>query len=149
MRTIKFRAWDKILKRISEVSCINYFDDIVILDETNMGHVTQKMSDVELMQFTGLLDKNGKEIYEGDIVRILYTDWASQSDYSIPLEEYKKSISKIGKIEWNEDAYWCLNFGKSGYGDDDIGGLHEGPHGEKEIIGNIYENPELLSNPVQ
>jgi len=136
MRTIKFRGFNPATQEI-------------VSWEGMQGWTMGGLQSPNIMQFTGLLDKNGKEIYEGDIVRILYTDWASQSDYSIPLEEYKKSISKIGKIEWNEDAYWCLNFGKSGYGDDDIGGLHEGPHGEKEIIGNIYENPELLSNPVQ
>lgn len=120
-REIKFRAWDKILKRMSEVSCINNFDGLVILDETNYGHVTQKISDVELVQFTGLLDKNGKEIYEGDILKSAYNG--------------------------NHPVVWR----SGGWGLDHSGGCCKpwkgdlsGHHHMEEIIGNIYENPELL-----
>lgn len=150
MREIKFRAWDKTEKDMFTIAELGFENNLVYsirrrgFTSTGGMFTYPKNDNVVLMQYTGIKDKKGIEIFEGDIVRILYTDWASQSDYSISLEEYKKSISKIGKIEWNEDGYWCLNFGVSKYGDDSIGGLHEGTHGEKEIIGNIYENPELL-----
>ena len=97
------------------------------------------------MQFTGLLDKNGVEIYEGDIIRILYIGWGSQhfgntEQKAMTLEDYKKSISKIGVVKFfvDNDVEYGLDFG--GYSDR----IYEGKHGEKEVIGNIYENKELL-----
>lgn len=99
---------------------------------------------VEYLQYTGLKDKNGKEIYEGDVLRILYTDWMSKhlgtaEQQAMSLEEYKKSISKRGEVVFAGDRY-SIDF-HDGYA---TGTLFEGTHGEKEIIGNIYENPELL-----
>jgi uncharacterized phage protein (TIGR01671 family) len=94
-----------------------------------------------LGEFIGLHDKNSKEIYKGDIIRILYTDWPSQSDYSISFEEYKKSISSIGSVIYNsERANYCLQF--KNYTDS----ILEGKHGEKEVIGTVFENPELLNH---
>ena len=92
---------------------------------------------IEIMQFTGLKDRHGKEIYDGDIVRILYSDWVSQSDYSITLEQHKINKSYVGTVVF-EDGKYLLQF--DGYTDT----LHHGVHGERHIIGNIYENPELL-----
>ena len=101
-------------------------------------------SEVPLMQYTGLKDKNGKEIFEGDILRILYTDWVSKhlgtlEQQAMTLEEYKTSISMRGEVVFEGDRY-SVDF-HDGYG---TGTLFEGTHGEKEIIGNIYENPELV-----
>jgi len=69
-------------------------------------------------QYTGLKDKNGKEIYEGDII-----SYRSKSDFQIYQE----------KVFWNIDGWVC-------------GGIHlrYATFDESEIIGNIYENPELL-----
>lgn len=95
-----------------------------------------------LGQFIGFCDKNGKEIYAGDIVRILYTDWASKSDNDPrTLDEYLKDIAKIGVIEWDKfypqyhihfmdkDNYGLLNYGEYGYID---------------VIGNVFQNKDLL-----
>lgn len=96
-------------------------------------------------QFTGLLDKNGVEIYEGDVVRILYTDWPSQnlsSRKQMSLDEYKKSISRFGYVKYFADdkaAEFAIQF--KGYSDR----MYEGKHGEKEVIGNIHANPGLLN----
>jgi uncharacterized phage protein (TIGR01671 family) len=125
MREIRFRAWDKKLKKM--------FDDFFIysdghwqvfsnndwgkngLWEHSIGEEGEEY-DLELMEFTGLLDRQGKEIWEGDI-----------------LEYYSSLIPKGSNpivrqvVTWNE-CHW------------------EGIRNWKtsEVIGNLYENPDLL-----
>ena len=77
----------------------------------------------EVMQFTGLMDKNRIEVYEGDIVKFLYN--------STPQEEH------IGVVEWNERDC-AFTFAKLF--------LEPTPRMTMEVIGNIYENPELLKD---
>lgn len=79
----------------------------------------ETLRDIEVMQFTGLLDKHGKEIYEGDIVDgtlDVSMENGCTEDFRAP-------------VVWSEMGYW------------DIGA----PSSEIEIIGNIYENPDLLT----
>ena len=76
-----------------------------------------------IMQYTGLKDKNGKEIYEGDIVKGYW--------YDHPKPE-------VMDIEWS-DHFYGFTITKYPLG---IHGLHD-----LEIIGNIYQNPELLEKP--
>ena len=86
----------------------------------------------ELMQYTGLLDKNGKEIYEGDIVKVQEFD----DDYD--------ATNHV--VEYCGDRNY-LAFDIKGW-DGDANGLSEaqGYPFECVVIGNIYENPELLTN---
>ncbi len=121
MREIKFRAWDKEnTKMIRGNHCVE-FDGSV--HEYSLGCVIENKNLI-LMQFTGLLDKNGKEIFEGDIVEGLE---------GINLNGY------IQKIDFKDGV-----FGVSGMG------LNEGfcefnwTVDTIKIIGNIYENSELL-----
>ncbi|MFJ1491193.1 YopX family protein, partial [Capnocytophaga canis] len=67
-REIKFRVFDKEAKTMLRVSNI-YLDDEFIIAISNKEYVERIFSQIELMQFTGLYDKHGKEIYEGDIVK--------------------------------------------------------------------------------
>jgi uncharacterized phage protein (TIGR01671 family) len=95
---------------------------------------------IELMQFTGLKDKNDKEIYEGDLIKISYTAWDSDLIRGTDIES----------IEYDEEnGYWFA----AGYtlyelvryqNDFDKKRTDTGCKHTFEVIGNIYENPELL-----
>lgn len=125
MREIKFRAWVKDRKAIFEVVLINYVTKKVTYLLERVGHLLNirhdKFNDVELMQYTGLKDKNGKEIYEGDIFytgskKILYiVEWI---DCGLKGRQIKNK-SWVGLDYWKDDI---------------------------EVIGNIYENPELMED---
>lgn len=123
-REIKFRAWDKetksMIKEVWEIGLkSNYNQPWLIGDD-------KRTDNFELMQYTGLKDKDGKEIYEGDVVRI----WADPKDYN-----GYKGHNYIGVVEWDE---FILGFILSdGHGLKDFEFI--------EIVGNIYENPELLN----
>lgn len=86
-----------------------------------MSWLVGDSNDWEWMQFTGLLDKNGKEIYEGDII-------------DVTREGHHRY-----QVEWYP-SYWAL-VNKNG----NIGIISIGS-GQKEVIGNIHENPELLNS---
>lgn len=130
MREIKFRAWDMGKKRMV------YFDEF-----ERFGFINHKMDDtisltgsVSLLlstdpeyyiwlQFTGLKDKNGKEIYEGDIVGI-------------------SGSSKEPFIIWSEMKFNC-GCCSHVYGWEFVGSRFDFDEKEFEVFGNIYENPEL------
>jgi uncharacterized phage protein (TIGR01671 family) len=86
---------------------------------------------VNLMQFTGLLDKNGKEIYEGDLLRIKSLYETGDPVDSAPNEVYFKEGSfRIAFHNGVLNSAFCTG--------------ELGSNWEVEVIGNIYENPELL-----
>ena len=120
MREIKFRAWDKHTKTM------DYYQPAIFDMLMQKKNCKSKTNDFILMQFTGLKDKNGKEIYEGDIVTAL--------DEMIK-GELKGSVRYYEKVGWFAIDFWGdkeehLNF-------NDLINL--------EVIGNIYENKELLT----
>ena len=132
MRIIKFRAWDKEKKKWRKIFLINPLGfPIINIKSEIMGQELPEIREdiIELVQSTGLKDKNGKEIFEGDIV----------------IDE----MNKISLIVWFE-AGFVLNgkFEEVGTGiideyNNDIF------YSEKylEVIGNIYENSSLIDNP--
>ena len=130
-RPIKFRVWST---QCSDGTMIS-LDRVIDLQEERSWRV---------MQFTGLQDRNGVDIFEGDIVRILYTDWPSQhladgEKQTVSLEDYKDSLSNIGKVIF-KDCEFCIQFNAAGY----TSTIHCGRHGQITVIGNVHESRELL-----
>lgn len=115
MRTIKFRAYDSI----TEYMFIQGTPDL----ETIQSFFFHVPPNAILMEWTGLLDKNGKEIYEGDIIKRVY----SKDEFVLD------TVSS--EMEWNCGC--CDGI----YGWEFTNNSSE----EIEVIGNIYENPELLT----
>jgi len=135
MRPIKFRAWDKEKEAM-----------IYILEEIHFGHLGEGKTistwiktptgysrqlvfgeNAELMQFTGLHDKNGRDVFEGDVLKI---DGGGEI---IPVVVSYKDAS-FG-ITWPEGNFAELKY------------YFDMPFCDVEVHGNIYENPELLAHP--
>ncbi len=124
MREIKFRAWDKKEKKMYEVYAIDWSHGVIVTAHLYDGEISRKTypnehygDRIEFMQFTGLKDKNGKEIYEGDIIEFEFNG--------------KKERTYIKMHDENGDGYcWWMSL----------------PMGKREfeVIGNIYENGDLL-----
>lgn len=120
MREIRFRAWDKTEKCMvswSYLLSIQYGDNRII--DKDVADSFFNDPDFCLMQYTGLKDKNGREIYEGDI-----------------LKTNNRTIRTV-VFEWG-----CFD-AVNDYTDEPVGSFLESAI---EVIGNLYENPELLQN---
>ena len=137
-RDIKFRGWDSVNEVMLPVESINFREGYISLNEGD-NSLTDTLEMIELMQYTGLKDKNGKEIYEGDILRCKCLKKCKLDSCAEKVIQYKNSI-----IEWWESG--C----NLGYRLRDSKGktmMIKPTHlrtMEVEVIGNIYENPELL-----
>lgn len=116
MREIKFRAWDKERSEMYEVDALHFHRQLIEVD-SETDHQTTSIEPYELMQYTGLKDKNGTEIYDGDIIRGLHD--FGPGGFSVIAAPVKYHV-----IHGYQLHYFLLE--------------------QTEVIGNIYENPELL-----
>ena len=122
MRTLKFRAWDNVEQcwvKAFSIPNIGWqkFDD-------------EPMTDIEIEQFTGLKDKNGKEIYEGDIVNLIEQNGAKdivsfegQDCFVVNFDRGCFVLSEIKELLMSIGSYLLCDI---------------------EVVGNIHENPELI-----
>ena len=158
MREIKFRAWHRREEKMIDVRDLSWFVssgctklkpssgtfERHVKDEDGKYSHTDEYADIfaeefELTQFTGLKDKNGKEIYEGDIVNIKYDD--SEDDWI----GNGNAIVEYGK--WDDgDCEQGFGFYYKSICDNMSNINIDGEGNECKVIGNIYANPELLTH---
>lgn len=137
-RPIKFRVWDTKREVVADVAII-HFDAkegyVIVTDEyvwnedpeTGEAECQIMLSDCELMQYTGLKDKNGKEIYEGDILKLYFEEDKLEDWFWLSLKDEERERGYVYlEVKYPEIFAQALP--------DDF-----------EVIGNIYENPELLN----
>lgn len=135
MREIKFRAWDKFQEEMVSVDRINFdveeIDVVIKKTESVEDFYSCGFDEIELMQYTGVKDKNGKEIYEGDI--------------------YKTEQGSICKVIWYQNGWkghyrFKKTYQGESYIDEEYLELRQTDckRWGVEVIGNVYENPELL-----
>ena len=123
MREIKYRMWNKKEKKMYQVGVLDFdYNQVYMTGYLNYTKSSYLYEDIELMQITGLHDKNGKEIYEGDIV-----DVTRPCIYETGTIIFKNGCFFI-KVKETLLALWECE--QNNY--------------ELEVIGNIYENPDLL-----
>jgi len=129
MRKINFRAWHREKQMMCDVIAVGVMDGWVDIMPAPDSSWTTDLDDVELMQFTGLLDKNGVEIYEGDVL-------ATSNDGQDGADVWGQEV--LGAVYWN-DKFACWNHHIALNDDESIYSLQY-----VKVIGNIYQNPDLL-----
>ncbi len=125
----KFRVWDKQIKKMAKVLNIDFENKIVqsvYWDSDHQCLIQANFDDVEFMQSTGLFDKNGVEIFEGDILKASsFAHWIGEVKYSVETQAYMFFDT------WGEHKKRDVFLNQ---------------FDQLEVIGNIYENKDLLGD---
>ena len=131
----KFRAWDKELQTMLDVSLIDFKKGVLVGEHWEFGETNfMSFDEIELMQSTGLFDRNGKEIFEGDVVKRYRSPFfKAKWEYRIEIVIKEKASLLLGRG-------FDKRFGTRPF---------DSPFTNSvllEVIGNIYENPEILED---
>jgi uncharacterized phage protein (TIGR01671 family) len=131
-RELKFRAWDKKNQKMVIIGELRWKTDGTFLGGGDTWYGDTCMAPAEtwthnIMQFTGLTDRNGKEIWEGDVVKI-----------------YTLEDTPLGEVKWDSDlcSYMIPNNKKYIFGGESVTSFNSD---RLEVISNIYENTELIN----
>jgi len=138
MRQIKFRAWDERKKEMFQVDVLAISPctwDCPEHDKRGVSLAYQPSTPV--MQFTGLLDREGVEVFEGDVVKAHYFYFNGNFDNDGEI---------IGVVRYSDWCAWGIGVVSGGGGSKWFGFLDTSHFDEPciEVIGNIHQNPELL-----
>lgn len=136
-RVIKFRAFDKSTKKWAHgdrvgVSLNGNIIDAhgkTLMDEVFEDHLIAWNENLTISQFTGLLDRNGVEIYEGDVVDSFHEKWPKERP-----GDYRANGTPAREVKWITSPHhngWNVYFAKKT---------------QLEVIGNVYEHPNLSNN---
>lgn len=132
-REIKFRAWDEEINQYRSPGTIQISYDgkpfFLFPLDNGSGFLFERLKNIIIEQFTGLTDKNGKEIYEGDIVYF-------RANYT-----HKPCGWMLARIVYSGHKF-VLSEGLNEY---EINDETDGFDYQAEVRGNIHENPELLN----
>lgn len=127
----KFRAWDKRENTMRDVAILHFTKggkvNSIEYWKTPSELKSYHVRNLVLMQSTGLKDLNGVEIFEGDIVKVTVNNYGTGERF----EQIDKVVYEDCRFCFNDGFYYSETIKYSGYEN-------------KEVIGNVYENPELL-----
>lgn len=150
--TPKFRVWHHELGRLMSVKCMFFQDSEIEEFELNDAlmndYITAYPDEIELMKSTGLVDKNGEEIFEGDILK--FNDEWNEYCHEGYVDGSVEGVNYVEVVKGEA----CFEFGKTRYPESSLFIYMEDEHlsfaelvKDKdfgfEIVGNVYENPEL------
>lgn len=132
MREIKFRALFKVDGQIYEVPSIDFLNkEVTLWDKETAVNFEAGFDEITLMQYTGANDKRGVEIYEEDIVKF-------ESSVPIPEDPDYPKEGQIGVVKYGFCDYYVDAKSPCGFNLDELG--------DWIVVGNIYENPEILKD---
>nr|DAY21308.1 MAG TPA: YopX protein [Caudoviricetes sp.] len=145
----EFRAWDKEFKEMVQVDALILNEQVIKATYKNGNVVKEDIKNYDLMQSTGLFDNNDQEIFEGDVLK--FNDEWDEYCHEGYVDGSVEGINFIEVVRGEA----CFEFGKTRYPESSLFIRMEDEHltfaeliksrdFEFEIIGNIYENPELL-----
>lgn len=127
MNNIKFRIWDKEFKVMRHVSGIDFDNECTFSNYPDVDmSCERKFQGIELMQWTGFTNKDGKDIYEGDIIYVIHS-WGADT-WVIKRNPESNQLMMLNPYSWLEEYEDMADYDLSEY----------------QIGGNVFKNPELL-----